>query len=112
MKQILIKADHNDADYVQKISPISEEEAMIIKQVITKLLPFRNTERWNKGIEYGTEEVGEDRKNSEYYVEEGILTENECEILEKYLPDGDEDYPGIHTIVQVQILDEIETIFA
>ena len=111
MKQILIKADWNDADYIEKITPISEEDIIIVEQIITKLLPFRKTERWDKGIEYGTEEVGERRKNSEYYIEENILTEDECTILERYLPEGDDNYPGIHTIVRVQILDEVKTIF-
>jgi hypothetical protein len=103
-KYIIIKADTNDADYVQKKSLITD------KQIEEEVLPIvKAIKDFNKMHQRGSGEYN--WPNSEYRnetVEEtykDILTEEQIGIFDNYVPRG--EY-GIHTIESIEILTVVE----
>jgi hypothetical protein len=101
MKEIVITGDTNDGDYVTEITEISDEEIIRIKEILNKMP--------KKGyfIRYKTEEMGtDDQENSDYQH----ITYEEKQFLGRFLPYGDSNYPGIHTIEDVYIVEQLEDI--
>jgi hypothetical protein len=98
MKVLLIKADTNDADYVISENIIKDDELEKILHIIdvvkTKTASMTGWSRhnWPWG-EYS------DNTPSELY--EGLLTEDEIEMFQEYLPYGEF---GIHTIISIKLL--------
>ncbi len=99
-KFIIIEADINDGDYVTKRTPISDEDIKSIKKIFKKL-PKQKDCLGNLEIRY---ETFEDSDPCEY------LTSEEIDKLGNFLPNGDYNYTGIHTIVSVEIVEQIEKI--
>lgn len=112
MKKIVIKADINDADFVTQVSQITEKEIKTIESAISKLIPYRSTTRWDKGIPYRTGELAELRHKScwKNYVTQNIITKKEAETLNAFLPSGDPNFTGIHTISKIEIVEDVKTI--
>lgn len=106
-KYIIIEADTNDGDYVTERTKITEEEIVRIKEILDKMPKIKN----HKGedlpeIGYKTEDIGDDDKNSNY----GYITSEEKAFLKRFLPHGDPNYSGIHTIENVEIVELLEKI--
>lgn len=105
-KYIVIEADINDGDYVTEKTVITDEEIIKIKEILGKMPKQKN----HKGedlpeIRYETREIGDDDKeNSDY----DYITYEEKQFLNKFLPSGDYNYAGIHTIENVHIVQELE----
>lgn len=107
-KYIIIKADTNDADYITKKTEITDEQIEQIKPVIAALQVRRdklnedrhkNWNRWSPNWE--TSKYGRLVTPSEMYVKPGILTEEQVQIFDEFVPYG--EY-GVHTIETVEIL--------
>lgn len=115
-KFIVIKADTNDADYIHGKCPITDEEIEAIKPVIEQLKARRdklNDDRhknWNKwrhnweNSEYG----GRCGTPKEMYVDTGLLTQEQVDLFEEFVPYGES---GVHTIESVEIVLEGEKLF-
>jgi hypothetical protein len=105
-KYIVIKADTNDADCITEMSVISDEDLAIIQPVIDLLKSKRKERRHNW-------EIGECERDGtihERYVETGLLTEEQVDVFDEYVPHG--EY-GIHTIESIRLLvvSEEKTLF-
>jgi hypothetical protein len=109
-KYIIIKADCNDADYVTKMSPISDEGIGFILPVIEaiKTTNINNNHDHKQRNNWGTGDVGDRDSYTQRYVETGILTQEQADTFDEYVPYGDENYPGVHTIESIQIINIIE----
>lgn len=95
MKKILIiKADTNDADYVEKSTEIAEEVIPLIKKVAKAIKSCKANYNWGSG-----ECCDEDESPSIVYKD--ILTEEEIDNFDYYVPHG--EY-GIHTIESIRIV--------
>ena len=104
-KYIIIKADINDGDYVSEKTLISDEEIVRVKEILTKMPKTIYEGEEFPEIRYETKELGnDDRKNSNY----NHITYEEKQFLNEFLPIGDANCPGIHTIVGVEIVQELE----
>lgn len=95
-KYIIIKADINDADYVTEKTKITEEEIIKIKQILDKMPNNGNS------IDYKTGELGNDDEDDSEY---NYITNEEKNFLSKFLPSGEYNYSGIHTIESVEIVE-------
>lgn len=109
MKQyIIIEADTNDGDYITEVTEISDEQVIQIKEILSKMPKTKN----HLGVDlnqipYKIRNIGkDDREDSNY----NHISFEEKEILSKFLPCGDPDYPGIHTITEVSIVKLLEKI--
>ena len=107
-KYIVIEADINDGDYVTKQTLITDEQIIKIKEILGKM-PKQKDYKGNtlKNIRYETREVGnDDKENSDYQC----ITNEEKDFLRKFLPSGDYNFYGIHTIESVEIMQKLETL--
>lgn len=107
-KYIVIQADTNDGDYVIEKTEITDEEIIKIKEILAKMPRYKNYkgEETSK-IRYETREMGnDDIKDADYQH----ITYEEKVFLSNFLPLGDPNYPGIHTIIDVEIVQELEKI--
>lgn len=90
-KYILIRADTNDADYIEELNIISDTQVDIIIDILSKInKDSSGTISW-KTLDVADEELWEQHPE---------LTVEECEILDTYVPSG--EY-GIHTIESIEI---------
>lgn len=102
-KYILIEADTNDGDYVTKVSEITDEQIELIKPVIEAIK--RKNASYDGGHNYETEElVGKSDAKKLYGHLEGFITFN------GFVPEGDENYPGIHTIERIKIFQLLDNL--
>lgn len=106
IKYVIIEADINDDDYVTESTVITDEEISKLKEVLAKMPKIKN----HKGEElseiiYETREMGDDDKEESSYQH---ITYEEKQFLSKFLPSGDYNYLGIHTIVNIKIVQELE----
>lgn len=107
-KYIVIEADINDGDYVTEKTKVTDEEIIKIKEILAKM-PKQKDYKGEQlpEIKYETREIGnDDKKNSNYQH----ITYEEKQFLSKFLPSGDYNYSGIHTIENVEIVQELEKI--
>lgn len=100
-KFILITGDYNDGDYTTKETPISDEEIVKIKEIIRKMPKDHSC------IRYETREIGNDDKEDSDY---SYISNEEKLFLERFLPTGDPNYTGIHTIESIEIIKKLEKI--
>lgn len=108
MKQyILIKADTNDADYINSkhdISDISSEDIENIKSVVNAIKEYTNDksikyQKWNWWM---MESSKKDRPSpTELYVDSGKCTQKALDYFDDLCPS---DEFGIHSIKSVEIL--------
>lgn len=98
MRYCYIKGDYNDADFSTRLFPVTKEEELEIKNLALKIKNKRQNYTDN-GSEEGT---WVDLCASEIY--EGILTEDELDLLSEIVPYGDDD-GDIHTIIQITFFD-------
>lgn len=93
---------------LQKKTEITNEEILKVKEILAKM-PRKKNHKGEKlpQIRYETREIGnDDKENSDYQY----ITYEEKQFLNKFLPSGDYNYLGIHTIKNVSIVQEIETL--
>lgn len=105
MKQyIVIEADINDGDYVIEKTEITEEEIVKVEEIISKMPRQKDyTGNEQKCIRYETREIGNDDRDDSAY---NYITNEEKRFLAKFLPSGDYNYAGIHTIENIDIVSE------
>lgn len=96
---IIITADMNDGDFVTKVSQITSDELAIIKPVIKVL--NENRGRW------GTLEMIEN-DNDPVKIYKGKLSTHQIDLFNQFVPTGDSNYPGVHTIESVKIVNVVE----
>lgn len=105
-KYIIIIADKNDADYVKEVTEITDVQIEKIKPVIHEIKhnPIYLDGNWvtQKCIEPTPQKV---------YVESGVLSQHQVNLFDSFVPTGDENYPGVHTIESVMIVEEVEVLF-
>ena len=99
VKYIVITADINDGDYVTEKTEVTDEEIIRLKEILAKM------PKDYESIRYETRELGnDDEENSDYQH----ITYEEKQFLSKFLPSGDYNYSGIHTIKNVDIVQHLE----
>ena len=105
-KYIVIEADINDGDYVTEKTKVTDEEIVKLKEILAKM-PRQKTHKGEElpEIRYETREIGNDDKENSNYQH---ITYEEKQFLSKFLPSGDYNYSGIHTIENVEIVQELE----
>ena len=93
---ILVKSDENDADYITIKSPITDEDLEKVREIVSALrvLKPRGGIRWETGER-------KDKYSAQSYAIRGILTLEETEFLEQYIPCGEH---GTHTIESIEII--------
>ena len=103
-KFIIITADTNDADYVTEVNEITDEEIELIKPVIEAIKNApKDKDGW--GHNYETEECTDKADAIKLYGHiEGFET------FDKFVPTGDPNCPGIHSIISVNIVQHVETL--
>lgn len=103
---VVITADTNDGDYVTKSTEISEEDTLKLKEILAKM-PRAQSLFANRSpkLRYETCELGNDDKKDSDYTH---ISNEEKEFLTMFIPSGDENYPGIHTITEVNIVTLVE----
>lgn len=100
MKNLLIiTADTNDADYVDSIQEIDNETLEEIIGILNKIK--ESGKKTNYGIFWGKGEYCDLSFEVEY---EDILTEDELEFFDSFVPWGEH---GIHTITSVEVYKNI-----
>jgi hypothetical protein len=105
-KYIIIKADTNDADYFTEVSEITDEQIELIKPVI-EAIKNAPKDKHGWGHNYETGEAVDKADAEELYGHlEGFKT------FDKFVPNGDENYPGVHTIESIMIVSEVEKLFS
>ena len=94
---IIIEADINDGDYIQRESIINDKELEFIKKIISVI-------KENKGHNWGS---GEQCMPDEHpcVVYKNKLTEEEIEKFEEFLPWG--EY-GIHSVTAIKFSPKIK----
>lgn len=104
-RTIRVRADTNDADYIDNIQTLNEEDLPTILKVIAAIKEFDATHRRGSGQYnwYARDSYGRDRPGPRE-VYEDVLTEEDIEIFEEYIPCGED---GIHTIESVEIYEVI-----
>jgi len=113
-KFLFVEADMNDADYISKKTEITDEEIELIKPVIEQLQVRRkklnedthnNWNQWRHNWENGGGRCGYPR---EMYVETGLLTQEQIDLFDEFVPYGED---GVHTIETIEIVYQGETLF-
>lgn len=112
-KFIIIKADYN-GDYISEKTEITDEQLEKIKPVIEALKVRRkklNEDRmknWNQWRHNWDTTEYADCEPHKMYVETGILTEEQVELFNEFVPSV--EY-GVHTIESIDIVYEGEKLF-
>lgn len=116
-KYIIITADENDADYIERKSLITDEQIEKVKimvEAIKAFKPYKGKEWrvgdfWDCRHNYPTREiVKKDRGElsaEEYYIGKGKEIEDAFYVFDQFVPSN--EY-GIHTIKSVEILTILE----
>jgi hypothetical protein len=104
-KYIIIEADTNDGDYVTEVSKITDEQIELIKPVIEAIKNApKDKSGW--GHNYETREMVNNADAKKLYGHlEGFKTFN------NFVPRGDDNYPGVHTIESVMVVSELDILF-
>ena len=105
-KYIIITADTNDADYITSKNEISDDQLEEIKPIIKVLQDrkklFKESKNWDLRHNWECGEIDNGKTPEELYVNNGLLTQNQIDIFQEYLPYA--DY-GLHTIENIEILE-------
>lgn len=101
-RTITVIADTNDADYINSTQELNEEDLPTILKVVAAIKAFdavtvRGCGRYNWPDSHY-------RKSSPRAVYEDVLTEEEIELFQEYVPCGED---GVHTIESVTIYEII-----
>ena len=104
---IVVKADTNDADYIEECKEISRENLDKIKPLLKAISEFKpySVGRWKHHHNFVTEDALRDdlgEKSPEELYSEYL---EELEIFKEYVPN---DEYGIHTIESVKVLEVIK----
>lgn len=102
-KILIVTADVDDGDYVTEFFPITDEEIIKIKHILSTIK--LNDYRWETG-----EFRGKNNGPHQDYVLNNVLTDADSEFFDQFCPVGDPNFPGIHTIVKVVIANIEQTL--
>lgn len=105
MKYIVIKADMNDADYVTKMSIISDMQIEKIKPLVEAIKNFKPSSEHD--YNWPTGEISYKDDNIEVIYGNKIDSDL-IHSFNEFVPEGDPNYPGIHTIESIKIMELIE----
>jgi hypothetical protein len=97
-KYIIIKADTNDADYVTSEQQINDSQLNVLKPIIEVIKSV-------KGYNWETGEMEDGHTPKELYIDTGLLTQKQVDLIDIYIPHG--EY-GIHTIESIKVLTILE----
>ncbi len=93
-----VVGDTNDADYISERTEITEDQLELIKPVIKAIKNSKIRHNW------ATSEYAREPHPSEMYKD--VVTEDQIEEFEQYVPHGEH---GIHTIKSITLLQAEET---
>ena len=105
MKYLKIKGDWNDADYVYRFQPISDETITMITPVVEAIKEFNadTANKWDRH-NWDTNTRGRGHKTpKELYVDTGKITQEAYEVFDGLLPSGYESC--IYHVASVEILE-------
>lgn len=94
IKYLEVKADTNDADYITSRIRILDEQIAELEPIFTAINNCKSNYNWGSG-EYCDED------EHPYVVYQGILTEDQIDLFDQYVPHGEH---GVHSIESVNIL--------
>ena len=105
MKYLIIKADTNDADYITSKNEVSDEQLELLQPVFKvlqeKRIEFLKSKNWGDRHNWECGEIDNGRTPEKLYIETGLLTQEQVDMFEEYLP---YDEYGLHTIEDIEIL--------
>lgn len=105
-KYIIIMADTNDADYVSEKTEITDGDIELIKPIIEAIKKHPEDKNgWGAHHNYETGEVVRKASAQKLY---GHL--DNFDLFDGLVPSGDPNYPGVHTIKSIQILEVVNEI--
>lgn len=106
---IIVEADYNDADYVHKLSYVDPEDLNVFKNILQKIIIFNNGIN-RRGLIWSTSYESGEEKEIDIYTKQEVLTQEEVDIFNEYVPYG--EY-GVHSITSIKILETSseETLF-
>lgn len=104
-KYIIVKADTNDADYVTEMRVITDDQLQRIQPVIDLLKSRRKEDRWSNN--WGVGELARHGNPNDMYVKTGLLTEEQVNLFDGFVPRGED---GVHTIESVRVVTVIDEV--
>lgn len=93
MKEIIIKADSNDGNYLHGISQITEKDLKLIKPLVTAVK--KKGKNW--GHNWNTSEYADEERPEEMYSD---FPEKVIAVLQDLVPYGEH---GVHSIRSITI---------
>lgn len=93
-KYILVRADTNDADYIEELNSISDAHESRLIDILSKIKKDDGEISWRTG----------DMASEDLMEQHPELTEGEIDLLDQYTPHG--EY-GVHTIDSIEIYEVI-----
>lgn len=100
MKYLYISADYNDADYVTTFCEIRESTIPLIKKVAAAITAVgKHNSNWQM------EGYNNNRDSDPYKLYEGVLTVDEIDSFNTWVPYAPEAAGGIHTIYGIKIFE-------
>ena len=103
-KQIIIKADYNDGDYITEQCSITDERLEKVKEIVAVL---KEVNKRTRRIEWPTGDCAGRGESIYNYATDGHLTMEEIQFLDEYVPHGEH---GVHTIESIEIVYQGEKI--
>ena len=111
-KYLLVIADSNDGDYLHSLTEITDEQIEELKPIIAVVKNVYDTavkeKKWNDRHNWENGEYGHGITPQNLYVETGLLTEEQVDIFEEYVPYG--EY-GVHTIEHINVVELNEELY-
>lgn len=112
---LIVNADYNDADYISSRCEITPQQLEKIMPVIEALKEKKRKDKETESIYHSssnweTGELAGDSTPQKLYVDTGILTEEQVNMFNNYVP-SDPDGFGVHTIESIEIVHEGEKLF-
>lgn len=91
---LYIKADTNDGDYVTTFEEVTKEQIEELRPIVNAIKNCKSSHNWGSGEFCSDEESPEN-------IYKGILTEDQIELMEEYVPCGEH---GVHTIDVIKLI--------
>ncbi len=95
---IVVEGDTNDADYISNVGNIAENEIEIIKKVASAIKSYDEEHKYGHNWPMFCDN---NDMPAPYEIYKDILTEDDIECMDGYIPYG--EY-GIHSIKSIRIL--------
>lgn len=95
---IIVKADTNDADYVTKITKITEEKLETFRPLFKAIKEYQGDYNWW---------TFDSNNPTPTIIYKGVVAENVLDSFSWYVPNGED---GVHTIESIELFPYVDMI--